>query len=165
MHVPIILFLVTVAGFLLAIGYFLYTSLFAGRLLARCRIPGDALFDLTPQMSPVEISAFLGPGHVRARSVVRVDLEREGSWLWSRDVMPGEVRGLFDDAISVQRFRVETPGRYRIRGTVSTPDGKTRLPVAAIQVHVRVREPRPVVYVLAGSMLAGGFVSLLVVLA
>ena len=41
--------------------------------------------------------------------------------------MPGEVRGLFDDAISVQRFRVDAPGRYRIRGTVSTQDGKTRV--------------------------------------
>jgi len=163
--VPIILFLVTVAGFFLAIGYFLYTTLFAGRLLARCRAPGEAQFDLEPHMSPIEISAILGPGHGRARAALRVELEREGSWLWSRDVMPGEARGLFDDAISVQRFRVDAPGRYRVKGYVSSPDAGTRLPVAAIHVTVRAREPRSAVYLLAGSMLAGGFVSLLLVLA
>lgn len=162
---PIILFLIAVAGFFLAIGYFLYTSLFGGRLLARCRIPGDTVFDLDPRMSPIEVSAFLGPGQSRARATVRVELEREGSWVWSRDVIPGESRGLFDDAIRVQSFRVDAPGRYRLKGSISSPDGKSRLPAAAIHVYVRVREPRPAVYLLAGSMLAGGFVSLMLVLA
>lgn len=161
MLAPVVLFAVTLSGFLLAIGYFAYTNIFGGRLVARCRVPGEAVFDLDPGMSPVEVSAYLGPA-ARLRDSLRVELEHEGMRLWSRDVLPGESRGLLDDAVSVRRFRVDTAGRYRLRGLSG---GGAAPAVAAIHVYVRRPQPRPSVYVVAGCMLAGGFVSLLIVLA
>lgn len=165
MFLPIVLFLITVCGFLLAIGYFVYTTLFGGRLLAKCRVPGEAVFDLDPQMSPVRISAYLGPSRGFRRVDLRVELEREGSWLWTRDVLPEQTRGLLDDSVSVERFLVERPGRYRIKGVTGGGSDDPSAAVAAIHVYARSREPSAAVYVLAGVMLAGGFVSLLVVLA
>ncbi len=160
MLAPVVLFAVTLSGFLLAVGYFAYTNIFGGRLVAKCRVPGEAVFDLDPGMSPVEVSAYLGPG-VRNRDGLRVELEHEGTPLWSRDVLPGESRGLLDDAVSVRRFRVEASGRYRLRGISGD---RTSPAVAAIHVYVRRPQPHPSVYVLSGLMLAGGFVSLLIVL-
>lgn len=164
MFAPILLFFVTLGGFLLAVGYFAYTNLFGGRLVAKCRVPGEAVFDLDPRMSPVEVSAYLGPGG-RARQGLRVELERDGTWLWTRDVLPEESRGLLDDAVSVERFRVDLPGRYRLRGMSGSSALARNMPVAAIHVYVGRPQPHASVYVLAGLMLAGGFVSLLVVLA
>ncbi|MBI1397667.1 MAG: hypothetical protein GC151_16975 [Betaproteobacteria bacterium] len=162
---PIILFLVSLGGFLLAIGYFAFTTVFGGRLLAKCRVPGEAVFDLDPGMSPVEIAAQIGPSRAHSRQTFRVELEREGSWLWTRDVLPGESRGLFDDAVSVERFRVDHAGRYRVKGIPAGGTDGSSSAVAAIHVYARSPKPKASVYVLAGVMLAGGFVSLLVVLA
>ena len=162
--VPIILFTVTLGGLLLAIGYFAYTTIFGGRLLAKCRVPGEAVFDLDPRMSPVEVSAYLGPSRGE-RQLVRVELEREGSWVWTRDVLPEQSRGLLDDAVPVERFRVDVPGRYRLKGISSSGANGRNATVAAIHVYAHATQPKGYVYVLAGVMLAGGFVSLLVVLA
>lgn len=164
MFVPIALFFITVAGFFLAIGYFAYTTLFGGRLVARCGVPGEAVFDLDPRMSPVRVAAYLSPWDGR-RLPVRVELEREGDPLWSREVLPEESRGLLDETVSVDTFVVERAGRYRIKG-FGSPDGNfSSAPIAAIHVYAQAREPRTSVYLLAGCMLAGGFVSLLLVLA
>lgn len=164
MYVPIALFLITVAGFFLAVGYFAYTTVFGGRLVARCRVPGEALFELDPRMNPVRVAAFLSPGD-GCRLPVRVELERDGDRLWSREVLPEESRGLLDETVSVGRFDVEQAGKYRIKG-FGAPDGQdASAPIAAIHVYARAREPRTSVYLLAGFMLAGGFVSLLIVLA
>lgn len=164
MLVPVALFLTTVAGFLLAIGYFAYTTVFGGRLVARCPVPGEAVFDLDPRMSPVRVAAFLSPWGDR-RTPVRVELQREGDRLWTREVLPEESRGLLDETVSVDRFEVDRAGRYCVKG-FGTPDGgETVAPIAAIHVYARARQPKTAVYLLAGSMLAGGFVSLLWVLA
>ena len=157
---PVILFAVTLAGFLLAIGYFVWTAAFSGRMVARCRIPGETTFDLDPALGPVRIAAHLGPPVANA-PVVRVTLERDGRRLWTRDVLPGHSRGLLDDAVRVSHFDVDRPGRYRLRGEAGAGDRAC----ASLQVWTRAPRPRQGVYVLAGVMLAGGFVSLLVVLA
>lgn len=157
---PIILFAVTVAGFLLAIGHFAWTVAFSGRLVARCRIPGETIFELERGLGPVRIAAHLG---LPAAGLVpvRVTLERDGERLWSRDVLPDQSRGLLDDAVSVSHFDVDRPGRYRLRGEVAAGD---RAP-GSLQVWGRCPRPRQDVYLLAGAMFCGGFISLLVVLA
>lgn len=157
---PIALFAVTLGGFLIASGYYIYCTFFGARLLTRCDVPGETFFDIDPQMNPVRISAHASPGHQEESGTLRVELEREGSWQWSREVrLP--VTG---DEITVERLSVDRPGRYRVKAlgaaTIELPRG-----TVGIDIHMRVHEPRAVVYLLAGGMLAGGFVSLLVLLA
>lgn len=165
MLVPVALFLTSVAGFLLAVGYFAYTTVFGGRLVARCTVPGEAVFDLDPRMSPVRVAAFLSPWGDHRRAPVRVELQCEGDRLWTREVLPEESGGLLDETISVDRFEVDRAGRYRVKGFGTLDGGETVAPIVAIHVYARARQPRTTVYLLAGAMLAGGFVSLLWVLA
>jgi hypothetical protein len=157
---PFALFVVTLGGFLIASGYYIYCTFFGARLLARCDVPGEAVFDVEPQMSPMRISAHASPGLSDGAGTLRVELEREGSWQWSRDVqLP-----LTGDEITVERLRVDRPGRYRVKAFNAAPHERRR-GAAAVDIHMRVHEPRLAVYLLAGGMLAGGFVSLLVLLA
>lgn len=156
---PFILFFVSIAGFVIACAYFVYCSLFGARLLARCAVPGDVHFDLNPRDGTVAVTARLRPGQRRyADAEVSIDLEREGSWLWSRRVRldPG------GEAIHVHDLREEQPGRYRLRAAADARRGG--LPAVSVDVHLRTHEPRVSVYLLAGTMLVGGFVSLLLVL-
>jgi hypothetical protein len=156
---PFLLFLVSVAGFVIASGYFVYCSLFGARLLARCTVPGDVYFDLNPRSGAVEVTARLRPGEgAMPDTQVSIELEREGSWLWTQRVRldPG------GEVIHVRDLRDEHPGRYRLRAAAEAPRG--RAPVIAVDVHLLTHEPRLSVYLLAGTMLVGGFVTLLVVL-
>lgn len=161
---PLLLFAVTIGGFLLAVGYFAYTSIRSGELIARCAIPGESVFDLEPALSPVKVAAYLGPA-VGPRSPVHLEIEREGSVLWVGDVFAEQARDLLDDAVQVHRFVVDTPGRYRLRGVSASRDNPRGGGMAAIHVYGRAPQPSGLVYALAGVMLAGGFVSLLFVLA
>lgn len=157
---PFALFVVTLGGFLIASGYYIYCTFFGARLLARCEVPGETVFDVEPQMNPMRISAHASPGRAEESATLRVELEREGSWQWSREVrLP--VTG---DEIMVESLRVERPGRYRVKA-FNAAAREVRRGAAAVDVRIRVHEPRAVVYLLAGGMLAGGFVSLLVLLA
>jgi hypothetical protein len=156
---PFLLFLVSVAGFVIAAGYFVYCSLFGARLLARCAVPGDVHFDLNPRSGAVEVTARQRPGEgALPDSEVSIELEREGSWLWTQRVRldPG------GEVIHVRDLRNEQPGRYRLRAVADARQG--RAPSVAVDVHLRTHEPRLSVYLLSGTMLVGGFVTLLVVL-
>lgn len=157
---PFALFVVSLGGFLIASGYYIYCTFFGARLLARCEVPGEAVFHVDPRMNPLRISAHASPGRAEASATLRVDLECEGSWQWSRDVdLP--VTG---DRIVVERMAVERPGRYRVKA-FNTGPRDVRRGAAEVIIQMHVHEPRPAVYLLAGGMLAGGFVSLLVLLA
>jgi hypothetical protein len=157
---PIALFVVTLGGFLIASGYYIYCTFFGARLLARCAVPGETFFDVEPQMNPMRISAHASPGREEESATLRVELEREGSWQWSREVqLP--VTG---DEITVERLSVDRPGRYRVKA-LGAATAEVRRGAVEIDIHMRVHEPRAIVYLLAGGMLAGGFVSLLVLLA
>ncbi|MBX9629643.1 MAG: hypothetical protein K2X67_03900 [Burkholderiales bacterium] len=152
---PFALFLVTLGGFLIASGYYIYCTFFGARLLSRCDVPGETAFDVEPQMNPMRITARSVPGRADAAADLRLELEREGSWQWSRQVrLP-----ITGDEIMVEHIRVDRPGRYRLKAFGGGSAGG-----ASVTVQMRVHEPRASVYVLAGSMLAGGFVSLLVLL-
>ncbi len=158
--VALLLFTITVAGFLVAAGYYIFCTFFGSRLLARCDVPGEAQFDIDPGMNPLRIIARARPGQ-DSQTDVRVELEREGSWLWSRDV---KLRfGI--DAVPVDRLQVDRPGHYRLKAFSA---GNTRggpRDLAAVDVRMRVHEPRAAVYLISCSMLAGGFVSLLLLMA
>jgi len=157
---PFALFVVTLGGFLIASGYYIYCTFFGARLLARCEVPGEAVFDVDPHMNPMRISAHASPGRAEESGTLRVELEREGSWQWSREVrLP--VTG---DEIMVERLQVDRAGRFRVKA-FNAATGEARRGAAAVDIRMRVHEPRAVVYLLAGGMLAGGFVSLLVLLA
>lgn len=157
---PIALFVVTLGGFLIASGYYIYCTFFGARLLARCDVPGEAFFDAEPEMNPLRITAHASPGRAEESGTLRVELEREGSWQWSREVrLP--VTG---DDITVEHLSVDRPGRFRVKA-LGGAAAEVRRGTAAIDIHMRVHEPRALVYLLAGGMLAGGFVSLLVLLA
>lgn len=158
--VSLLLFLITVAGFLVAAGYFIFCTFFGSRLLARCDVPGEAQFDIDPAMNPLRITARAKPGQA-ALTDVRVELEREGSWLWSRDVQ----LKLGVDAVPVDRMRVDRPGRYRIKAFSAGDVRRGLRDLAAVDVRIRVHEPRAAVYLVSMSMLAGGFVSLLLLMA
>lgn len=152
---PFALFLVTLGGFLIASGYYIYCTFFGARLLSRCDVPGETAFNVEPQMNPMRITARSVPGRADAAAELRVELEREGSWQWSRQVhLP--VTG---DEVMVEQLRVDRPGRYRLKAFGGGTPGGT-----SVTIQMRVHEPRASIYVLAGGMLAGGFVSLLVLL-
>lgn len=156
---PLFLFTLSIAGFVIASAYFVWCSLFGARLLARCHVPGDAHFHLDPRSGPVEITARLRPEEgVSPGAEVCIEVEREGSWLWTGRVRlePG------GEVVHVRDLRDEQTGRYRVRATSDARGG--RPPVIDVDVHLRTHEPRLSVYVMAGTMLLGGFVSLLVVL-
>ncbi|MEO8037810.1 MAG: hypothetical protein ABI794_03520 [Betaproteobacteria bacterium] len=157
---PLALFIVTVCGFVIASGYYMYCTFFGARLLARCEVPGEVSFDVEPEMNPMRISARANPGRGDDGAEWRFELEREGSWQWSRQVrLP-----MTGDNVSVEQLSVDRPGRYRLK-TFTAAGRATPRGQAAVDIHMRVHEPRVAVYVLAGGMLAGGFVSLLVLLA
>ena len=157
---PLALFIVTLGGFVIASGYYLYCTFFGARLLARCEVPGEVIFDVEPEMNPLRISAHANPGRGERAAEWRFELEREGSWQWSRQVrLP-----ITGDNVPVEHLSADRPGRYRLK-TFTTAGRPTSRGEAAVDIHMRVHKPRVAVYVLAGSMLAGGFVSLLVLLA
>ena len=111
-------------------------------------------------MNPLRITARIKPGQ-GAQTDLRVELEREGSWLWSRDV---RLR-LGDYAVPVDKLRVDRPGRYRLKAFSAGSTRRGPRDLAAVDVCMRVHEPRALVYLIAGTMLAGGFVSLLLLMA
>lgn len=155
-----LLFVVTVTGFLVAAGYYIFCTFFGSRLLARCEVPGEAQFDIDPAMNPLRITARARPGQ-GPHADVRVELEREGSWLWSRDVR----LQLGVDAVPVDRLQVDRPGRYRIKTFSASNLRPGPRDLAAVDVRIRVHEPRAAVYLVSMSMLAGGFVTLLLLMA
>jgi hypothetical protein len=153
---PFALFLVTLGGLLIASGYYIYCTFFGARLLSRCDVPGETAFNVEPQMNPMRITARSVPGRTDDTADLRLELEREGSWQWSRQVrLP-----ITGDEVTVEQMRVDRPGRYRLKAFGGGTSGG-----ASVTVQMRVHEPKASIYVLAGGMLAGGFVSLLVLLA
>lgn len=158
--VSLLLFAITVIGFLIAAGYYIFCTFFGSRLLARCEVPGEAQFDIDPGMNPLRITARAKPGQ-GSQTDVRVELEREGSWLWSRDV---QLR-LGVDAVPVDRLQVDRPGRYRLKAFSAGSVRRGLRDLAAVDVRMRVHEPRASVYLISCGMLAGGFVSLLLLMA
>jgi hypothetical protein len=153
---PFALFLVTLGGFLIASGYYIYCTFFGARLLSRCDVPGETAFNVEPHMNPMRITARSVPGRTDDAADLRLELEREGSWQWSRQVrLP-----ITGDEVTVEQLRVDRPGRYRLKAFGSGRPGGT-----SVTIQMRVHEPKASIYVVAGGMLAGGFVSLLVLLA
>lgn len=157
---PFILFLVALAGFLIAGGYYLYCTFFGERLLARADVPGEVTFEVQPGTQPMVVTARRHPGDGAPRAL-RVELEREGSWVWSRDVRLKPS----DEAVRIDDLAADRPGLYRIKAFLPATPREVGRNAAAVEVHLRIHQPRTSVYVLAGGMLAGGFVSLLVLLA
>jgi hypothetical protein len=159
---PIALFTLTLGGLAVAACYHVYCLFFGARLVARCRVPGDAAFELQPGEGPVRISVHMPAGPDRRLPRLQIELEREGSWQWTRVVDLGRVQ----DRLAVERLDADRPGRYRIK--VRFPEGQAsglHGVAAVVDVYRQLHEPRRSVYVVAGSMLAGGFVGLMFVLA
>lgn len=161
---PFALFFVAVGGIALAAAYYLYTTFFGARVAARCVIPGDVFVDLSPHDNPVRIELRTPSAPQDRPHRLRVELEREGSWLWSREITvaaaTGPARG-----IAVDDFAVDRPGRYRVRGSVSGAARGARPGRVTLQVAVRVHRVRPAVYLLATGLLVGGVGGLAVLLA
>jgi hypothetical protein len=161
--VPLVLFFVAVCGVVLAAGYYLFTTFFGARVAARCAVPGDVFVDLVPADNPIRIDLCGDRDRADAGRRVRIELEREGSWLWSREVEIG-AQGLASRH-GVDEFSIDRPGRYRVRGSVGRPASGMRAGRAHVQVSVRVHRIRPAVYVLASGMLLGGVGGLVVLIA
>jgi hypothetical protein len=159
---PVLLFVLTVGGLALAACYHLYCLFFGARLLVRCPVPGDAVFEVAPDTCPVRLSVRVAAGPPGARPPrLQFELEREGSWQWTRVIDLGSEA----DRPHMERFVLERPGQYRLKAR--QPQGRCGRPqpVAAVSVHRELHVPRRSVYLLAGGMLAGGLVSLMLLLA
>jgi hypothetical protein len=162
--VPFVLFFTAVGGVVLAAVYFMYTSFRGARRVAHCPVPGDVFVDLDPADNPVRIALRSLPDRTERAPRLRVELEREGSWLWSREIeLTATSRP--PRCVVVDDFSVDRPGRYRVRGAVSGAVRGLRPGIAALEVCVRVHRVRPAIYFVAAGLFVGGFGGLAVLLA